>query len=181
MGDAPAYRGLAYVVFERLPLANFGNRIPQLSFEVVRPVGQLEQMMRAVTLIPGATEFGYEPATVVQQLGPGQSAPENRHVSFAASDVIAALDDLQAVAPNIERVAIVVAWFGTDLRAGQCRVVPKVDNARSRPMAAPGRSRGSTRGTAQLVSSVDGRPAFGGTPSDQSVHRSHRRTEERAA
>src|SRR5689334_13966887 len=30
-GDVPAYRGLAYVVFEALPLANFGNRIPQLS------------------------------------------------------------------------------------------------------------------------------------------------------
>ena len=33
-GNAPAYRGLAYVVFERLPLENFGNRIPQLSFEI---------------------------------------------------------------------------------------------------------------------------------------------------
>ena len=42
-GVAPAYRGLAYVVFERLPLENFGNRIPQLSFEVVRPIGQLEK------------------------------------------------------------------------------------------------------------------------------------------
>jgi len=31
----PAYRGLAYVVFEDLQLADFGNRIPSLSFEVV--------------------------------------------------------------------------------------------------------------------------------------------------
>lgn len=31
----PAYRGLAYVVFEDLQLAEFGNRIPQFSFEVV--------------------------------------------------------------------------------------------------------------------------------------------------
>lgn len=127
-GDAPAYRGLAYVVFERLPLANFGNRIPQMSFEIVRPVGRLEQMVRAVTLIPGATEFGYEPETVVQTLGPGQSAPENRHITYAPSDVIAALDELQSVAPNVERVAIVVAWFGTDLRCDQCRVMPGVDN-----------------------------------------------------
>ena len=37
-GEAPAYRGTAYVVFERMPLADFGNRIPQLSFEVFRPV-----------------------------------------------------------------------------------------------------------------------------------------------
>ncbi len=111
------------------PLADFGNRIPQLSFEVVRAVGHLEQMARAVTLIPGATEFGYEPATVVQVLGPGQSGPENRHINYAPSDVIASLDELQAVAPNIERVAIVVAWFGDDLRCGQCRVRPGIDNA----------------------------------------------------
>jgi len=73
-GDVPAYRGLAYVVFERLPLANFGNRIPQLSFEVLRPVGKLEQMARAVTLIPGSTEFGYDTATVVQILGPDRKS-----------------------------------------------------------------------------------------------------------
>ncbi len=42
-GDVPAYRGLGYVVFERLPLADFGNRIPQLSFEVVRAIGRLER------------------------------------------------------------------------------------------------------------------------------------------
>jgi hypothetical protein len=110
-GNATAYRGLAYVVFERLPLEGFGNRIPQLSFEVMRPVGALEHMVRAVTLIPGTTEFGYDPATVMQTLGPGQSAPENRHVTTTPSDVIAALDDLQATCPQLERVALVVAWF----------------------------------------------------------------------
>ncbi|MEX2036163.1 MAG: hypothetical protein WEA28_13330, partial [Xanthobacteraceae bacterium] len=115
-GNAPAYRGLAYVVFERLALANFGNRIPQLSFEAVRPVGLLEQMTRAVTLIPGTTEFGYDTATVVQLLGPGQSAPENRHVSYAPTDLNASLNELQSLCPKLERVAVVVAWFGDDLR-----------------------------------------------------------------
>lgn len=168
-GSAPAYRGLAYVVFERLPLADFGNRIPQLSFEVVRPVGRLEQMTRAVTLIPGATEFGYEPATVVRQLGPGRSAPENRHVSFAASDVVASLDELQAVAPNLERVAIVVAWFGSDLRAGTCRVRPAIDNAEKQTYGGTWSVAGVARTGAYLVSQIGGRPAFGGTPSDDSV------------
>ena len=32
-GTSPAYRGWAYVVFEGLHLADFGNRIPALSFE----------------------------------------------------------------------------------------------------------------------------------------------------
>jgi GTA TIM-barrel-like domain/Putative phage tail protein len=168
-GDAPAYRGLAYVVFERLPLENFGNRIPQLSFEVVRPIGQLEKMVRAVTLIPGSTELGYETATVTRTVGPGQSATENRHVTYAASDVIAALDDLQAQAPNLERIAVVASWFGTDLRAGQCRIMPGVDSRDKATFGATWSVTGVTRGDAYLVSQLGGVPAYGGTPSDQSV------------
>lgn len=34
-GAAPAFRGLAYAVFEDLPLADYGNRLPNLSFEVI--------------------------------------------------------------------------------------------------------------------------------------------------
>lgn len=39
VGNAPAYRGLAYVVFEDLALADFANRIPLLTFEVVADDG----------------------------------------------------------------------------------------------------------------------------------------------
>ena len=35
----PAYRGIAYAVFEDLALADFGNRIPNLTFEVVADAG----------------------------------------------------------------------------------------------------------------------------------------------
>jgi hypothetical protein len=168
-GNVPAYRGLSYVVFERLPLANFGNRIPQLSFEVVRPVGLLERMVRAVTLIPGTTEFGYEPAAVVRVTGPGGSAPENRHVSFAPSDVSASLDELQAVCPNLDRVAVVVAWFGSDLRAGECTVLPGVDDPAKTTFPSNWSVASFDRSTAHLVSTVAGRPAYGGTPSDDSV------------
>ena len=76
--NAPAYRGLAYVVFERLPLESFGNRVPQFSFEVARPVDGLAAMIRAVCLIPGASEFGYETLPVMQAFGFGVTRPENR-------------------------------------------------------------------------------------------------------
>jgi hypothetical protein len=125
-------------------------------------------MLRAVTLIPGSTEFGYEPQTVVRVLGPGQFAPENRHITSARSDVVAALDELQAVAPNLERVAIVVAWFGNDLRCGQCRIVPGIDNRDKQTFGGVWSVAGRDRATAHLVSSINGRVAFGGTPSDQS-------------
>ena len=35
-GEAPAYRGIAYVVIEDLPLEPYGNRVPQFTFEVMR-------------------------------------------------------------------------------------------------------------------------------------------------
>lgn len=168
-GAAPAYRGTAYAVFERLALEPFGNRVPQLSFEVLRPVGALEKMTRAVTLIPGTTEFGYAPATVTQVVGPGQFAPENRHVATAPSDIVASLDELQAVCPNLDRVAVVVAWFGDDLRAANCQIMPKVDSLVKTTHGAIWSVAGLARGGAQRVSTIDGRPAFGGTPSDESV------------
>lgn len=34
-GNVPAHRGMAYVVFDNLPLAEFGNRIPNFEFEIV--------------------------------------------------------------------------------------------------------------------------------------------------
>lgn len=36
VGATPAYRGLAYVVIEDFPMADFGNRIPNFTFEVTR-------------------------------------------------------------------------------------------------------------------------------------------------
>jgi len=60
--NAPAYRGTAYVVFDDLPLEKFGNRIPQLSFEVFRPLDDpesAEQVIRSVNMIPSAGEFVY--------------------------------------------------------------------------------------------------------------------------
>jgi hypothetical protein len=60
--NTPAYRGTAYVVFEELPLDRFGNRMPQLSFEVFRPIldgTTAESVVRAVTLIPASGEFTY--------------------------------------------------------------------------------------------------------------------------
>ena len=76
--NAPAYRGVAYIVFERLPLADFGNRIPQLSFEVFRAFDAGEDV-RAVVLIPGAGEFVYATEPVHQTFGDGVSQSENVH------------------------------------------------------------------------------------------------------
>ncbi|MBS0476359.1 MAG: phage tail protein, partial [Proteobacteria bacterium] len=43
-GRCPAYSGLAYAVFEDLQLADFGNRLPALTFEVIADSGTLSLM-----------------------------------------------------------------------------------------------------------------------------------------
>lgn len=167
-GNAPAYRGLSYVVFERLPLDDFGNRIPLLQFEVIRPVGRLEGMVKAVTVIPGSTEHGYATVQVRERTGEGASRILNRNTLVAHTDWQASIDELQALCPNLETVALVVSWFGTDLRAGECRVVPGVE-VESRNESRDWRVSGVTRAAAYLVSRHDGGPAYGGTPDDRSV------------
>lgn len=60
--QACAFRGLAYVVFEDLELASFGNRIPALSFEVDAGDGTLD----IVDLLP---DVALTAATAVQLAG----------------------------------------------------------------------------------------------------------------
>ncbi|OYX81505.1 MAG: hypothetical protein B7Y75_07140, partial [Azorhizobium sp. 35-67-5] len=168
-GNTPAYRGLAYVVFERLPLANFGNRLPQITVAAQRSIRQLEAQIRAVTLIPGATEFGYEPRLVQKVVGAGAYAPENRHAASAGTDLAASLDQLQAQCPNVRRVSLVVTWFGSDLRAGVCRVEPKVERADKWTAGAEWVVAGLPRSDVVTVSWIGGAAAYGGTPSDESV------------
>ena len=154
---------------ERLPLADFGNRVPQLAFEVIRPIAGLGSLIRAVDLIPGATEYAYAVNASTQLREAGVSTSENRHLLYAPSDMQASLDALQALCPNLESVALVVAWFGDDLRAGSCTVTPRVERNDKVVQGAFWQVAGYSRLTARAVSQVDGGPAFGGTPPDDVV------------
>ena len=170
-GNAPPYRGLAYLVLEHFPLGTYGNRIPQITAEVFRAVGELETKVTGVSLIPGTTEFGYEPEEVKQSKGAGSAAVENRHSMLASNDWEASIDLLQDLAPNCGAVNLVVAWFGDDLRCGSCTIKPKVENATKQTTPYSWAAAGLTRSSAGVISQVDGRPAFGGTPNDASVIR----------
>jgi hypothetical protein len=172
-GNVPAYRGLAYVVFEDLPLEDFGNRIPNLSFEVIAPVDQnadaMEARIEGVCLIPSSGEFAYADRAVMRALGEGEDKPENHHTTRASCDLDAALDDLQARLPRCGSVALVTAWFGDDLRAQHCTLTPRAetDNKDTHPLSWA--VAGLDRHTARLVSQDKGQPVFGGTPSDETV------------
>lgn len=172
---APAFRGLAYIVFENLPLDNFGNRIPNLSFEVFRSprsAGEetpLEQLITGVDLIPASGEFAYATTPVCEDIGPGQQNWINLNNSRGVPDFRAAIDDLEAQLPNCRSVMIVSAWFGDDLRCGECTIRPGVESRDRVTRPVSWSVGGMDRGTAYLVSQIDGRPAYGGTPSDASL------------
>ena len=167
--NAPAYRGVAYIVFERMLLEPYGSRLPQLSFEVFRAVDPFEQSVRAVVMIPGSGEFAYATTPVTRSVGPGQSETENGHTLQGDTDWSVSLDQLAATMPGVGSVSLVVSWFGSDLRASECRLRPAVDRAAKSTSPFTWGVAGLTRATAPLVSTHEGRPAYGGTPSDQTV------------
>ncbi|UGY11087.1 baseplate multidomain protein megatron [Phyllobacterium pellucidum] len=168
-GNAPAYRGTAYVVFERMPVDEFGGRIPQFQFEVVRAVGAAARDLPAVALIPGATEFGLSPQPVTDEPSKGETRSLNRNCLRAQSDWQTSMDELQALCPSLKHVAIVVPWFGTDLRAGECRIKPGVMERKARGESKPWHAGGIARSDAHLISRTAEGAAYGGTPSDVSV------------
>lgn len=168
---APAYRGIAYIVFDHLPLARFGNRIPQFSFELFRSLDGVEAGVQAVNIIPGSTEFGYDTQQVRREDGFGGTTTENVHSFNDKADFVVSLDQLQATCPNLGSANLVVAWFGDDLRCGDCTIAPRIDNEDKITHPASWSVAGRTRANAQLVTQANGRAAYGGTPDDGSVVR----------
>jgi len=175
--NAPAYRGLAYVVFEDLPLGPFGNRVPQFSFEVVRgavtpetPEGlTLGSLLSSVALIPGTGEYSLSTEIVRLPDGPGRSVALNGNSGRRGADFAMALGQLRNEVPGLRSVSVVVSWFGDDLRCGFCNLRPKVERADRVGVTQPWRAGGLTRAEALVLTEQSGRPVYGGTPSDGSV------------
>uniref|UniRef100_UPI0035AFFA22 baseplate megatron protein TIM-barrel domain-containing protein n=1 Tax=Tabrizicola sp. TaxID=2005166 RepID=UPI0035AFFA22 len=181
--NTPAYRGTAYVVFEELPLSTYGNRLPQLSFEVFRPLADpdtAEGLVKAVTMIPASGEFTYATEAVRKTVGAtttvfgqttgGTTSAENLNALPDEADIVVALDRLQAMAPAVESVSLVVAWFGNDLRAGNCTIKPGVEVATKVTSPKTWTVNGVARTNAHLVSrDTEDRPVYGGTPADFAV------------
>ena len=170
--DAPAYRGIAYVVLEELDLERWGNRLPQLSFEVTRAAqsgGGLSHEVQAVAMIPGTGEYSLATTPVSYQFGLGETAPANTATALAATDFTASMDILGRELPRVGSVSLVVSWFGDDLRVGHCRLRPKVEDLGHEGVGMAWRAGGISRAAAVEVARKDGRPIYGGTPADASV------------
>lgn len=169
---APAYRGLAYVVFEDFSLNSFGNRIPQFEFEVSKPVEStnsdvLKNLVTGVALLPGSGEFTCDPE-IVSDVSEDSTTYVNRSTLLGGSDWEEGINQLETSLPNCDTVLLVSTWFADDLRMSDCEIRPKSENATKNTdtvwkVDVYGRS------GVEQVSQIDGSPAFGGTFNDQSL------------
>jgi len=184
----PAYRGLAYVVFEDFPLADYGNRIPNFTFEVKHKVlypdynGEiLEEMIGGMVVIPGAGEFVYDTQVVYKIPGiqsgsswlqQGDQQIVNMHNPMGKANALLSLDQLENTCPNVEWVSVVVAWYGDDMNAGSCVIKPGVEY-QAGAITSPDtwQVAGFNRSTARQIIMIDGAPQYGGTPDDDSILR----------
>ncbi|MGJ8562217.1 MAG: baseplate multidomain protein megatron [Alphaproteobacteria bacterium] len=172
--SAPAFRGTAYMVFEDFPLDEYGARLPQINAEIIRVPPSVQQEPRledhitGVNLLPSSGEYAY--ATDIIEDVSGKAYPVNMNSLGGQADIEQALDQLETQLPQCQNISLIISWFGTDLRMGECEITPGVE-ARDRIVPdVPWQVCGQTRETAYLVSQDEnGRPNYGGTPSDASI------------
>jgi hypothetical protein len=100
-GKAPAYRGTAYAVFEDFQLADYGNRIPSLTFEVEADPGAVRLGAVAAALGEGLATSG-ESALLAGYAAGGDSV----------RSAIAALAELEPLAPVDDGGTLVLAAGG---------------------------------------------------------------------
>lgn len=175
-GLVPAYRGTAYVVIEDLDLTQFGNRVPQFSFEIARaaPVDQAGAQSdptygtSAVALIPGTGEYALATEPVYYLYSAAEQEAANLNAPSGLTDFETAVAGLQVDLPNCEAVSLIVSWFGTDLRCADCAILPRPEKLDA-DGSMPWQVAGLARDQAVAVPSVEGRPVYGGTPSDDSI------------
>ncbi|MFY0679794.1 MAG: glycoside hydrolase/phage tail family protein [Thalassovita sp.] len=176
-GRVPGYRGTAYVVFEDLDLAQFGNRVPQFSFEILRPDFEYDNTalqepahaIQAVALMPGTGEYALATQPAVMDQGMGVNRTINVNAPTGQTDLVTSLSLLNDELPNCKSTSLIVSWFGDDLRCGACSVRPKVEQTETDAQGMPWSVSGLTRTQAEQIPAIDDRPIYGGTPSDQSV------------
>ena len=116
-----------------------------------------------------ATENAYSVYDSSQWVVEHSQAASSGRIGGAACDWATSLNSLQNQLSNCALVNLYVAWYGNDLRAGSCTLVPGVTRTEFGDMPHEWECNGLRRNEAHLVSTVNGNAAFGGTPDDRSV------------
>jgi len=186
-GKTPAFRGQAYLVFEDLPLAEFGNQLPNFNFEVRKKVSSQtentpDKLIKSIVMIPGGGEYVYDTVTQFKSVGSltknkwcqlGKSISLNHNTNAGKTNAMLALDQLKNELPNIEWVSVVINWFGTSLDIKDCQVLPGVEYSDPSTQNSPDTwtVAGFNRQNAHQISRTNNRPNYGGTINDVSIVR----------
>ena len=182
--NTPGYRGLAYIVIEDFQINEFGNRVPNFTFEVKRNLideDSVESKITGVNIIPGSGEFVYDTITQyksnIAQFGKFQIIDQkkeriNNNTESSDADAIVALNQMQKTLPNLKYVSVVVSWFANSLDLKNCQIYPAVEGHEYTTSPDEWRVKNLTRSQAKIVTKdANGNPIYGGTVSDQSLIR----------
>lgn len=184
LDKTPAYRGLAYIIFENLPLETFGNRIPNFTFEIERklnkyPDNSIENLVQSMTIIPGSGECVYDTKIQYKSYGKkhkdrwiqmGPKTPVNQNNDRNLPDAVLATQQLKKTFPQIKWVAPVVSWFISDLDITSATIEPYVEYKDAVTLPDDWHVANYRRSTAPIMpQDAEKRPIYGGTPSDNSI------------
>lgn len=182
--EIPNFQNLCYVVFANFPLNNFGNRIPNFTFEISNNIETEEQSslrnaIKGITIIPGSGEFVYD--TEIQQKKQGywqfgrfietsKATHLNHHNNSNQANAIITLNNLEKEFPELEWISIIVCWFCDNLDISKCSIYPACEYKNMITFPNEWSVGSVTRELArEITKDSNNRPIYGGTPSDQSI------------
>ncbi|MDB1135102.1 glycoside hydrolase TIM-barrel-like domain-containing protein [Candidatus Anaplasma sp. TIGMIC] len=182
-GNAPAYRGIAYMVIEGMPLTNYNNRMPNFVFEVTSyPEGFLQnhvsQKINAIH-VTGNGEFTYDTTvqTRVNTLNiDGKKIPHGIaskiNGAHGKSSAIAGLDSLRNTLPNIRWIAVTVYWFASHSDIEESIIRPgTIYDESVKTVPDSWQVAHYTAANAFSIPYEDGKPKYEGTVGDISLKR----------
>lgn len=177
-----AFRGTCYIVFENFPLSQFGNRIPNMIFEVQVKDNKnaIASKLNGITIVPGSGEFVYGTTAVFkfahyeidgQRFRIGKGSSQNQQLIGNETNLVHAIRNLRRDLPNLGWVAPVIGWFLTN---------PQLDSPYQFGPAVEYQDKSYTepyqwsvaqynRSNARLIGHSDGKARYGGTPADRTV------------
>lgn len=172
LANTPAYRGTAYVMLEDLALGQFGNRIPQLTFEVMRATPDQTDVLTQISALQLACSGGaYTLATQSLHLTrpDGTTVAINTNTPMGTTDFNVSLQAMTAELPGVKSVNLPVAWFADELRCNHTVIQPMatVDDADADGIAWS--VAGVTLADAALLPQDGTTPIHATTPADASV------------
>ncbi|MDR2760447.1 MAG: glycoside hydrolase TIM-barrel-like domain-containing protein [Rickettsiales bacterium] len=197
--NCPAYRGLAYIVFENFPLSQFNNRLPNFLFEVTRknnfsaagvPIS-VNDAVDGLKLFPFCGNYLYHEKIQYRgkysfvynyfMAGNGECFPLNKYNAGAYSDSVLSLRQLGDAFAGGGYYCVSSTFFANQRNIGDCFLTPRAEfNFFTEGIFFIGLEiltrpdmwhvGNRNRFNAPLLESVGGKfRYFGGTPSDDSM------------